>query len=116
MQCKDIPDRPILEMLARNYGQWCFWYPDWPDPDRCLASAMPPGTPEKLMLAKMKQMVRRGVAEGCTCGCRGDFEITDKGLAELKSALRAQWLATADVLEKWKFQRWWEALDSLTRR
>ncbi len=43
--------------------------------------AMPPGTPEKVQLAKMRQLHRRGLVSGCACGCRGDWEITDTGLA-----------------------------------
>ncbi len=34
---------------------------------------------EKLILAKMKQLIKRGLVDGCACGCRGDFEITPKG-------------------------------------
>jgi hypothetical protein len=81
MKCKDIPDRPILEMLAKNptrYHNWCFGN----EFDVCRA--MPPETPEKLRLAKMRMMIRRGVVDGCPCGCRGNFVITEKGLAELK--------------------------------
>ncbi len=25
-QCKDIPDRPILEFLLSHRGKWCNWY------------------------------------------------------------------------------------------
>ncbi len=42
--------------------------------------AMPKDTPPKVALAKMKALHKRGFVGGCTCGCRGDFEITDKGL------------------------------------
>jgi hypothetical protein len=45
--------------------------------------AMPDGVPSKLALAKMRKMILRGVVGGCGCGCRGDFVITEKGLAEL---------------------------------
>lgn len=29
--------------------------------------------PPKVVLAKLKSMVKRGLIHGCTCGCRGDF-------------------------------------------
>jgi hypothetical protein len=29
--------------------------------------------PDKLVLAKARKLVRRGVIDGCVCGCRGDF-------------------------------------------
>lgn len=89
MQCKDIPDRPILAFLAdmprwpqnglRMWGNWG----SREDNANTVLHAMPLGTPEKLALAKIRQMIRRGVVEGCGCGCRGDFQITDKGQLEL---------------------------------
>jgi len=82
MQCKDIPDRPILEMLAKNPEQWHNWYFG---NDFDVGKAMPVGTPEKLVLSKMQMMIRRGVVDGCPCGCRGDFVITEKGMNELSS-------------------------------
>lgn len=33
------------------------------------------GVPAKATLAKLKSMKRRGVIDGCTCGCRGDFRL-----------------------------------------
>lgn len=31
--------------------------------------------PPKVVLAKLKSMVKRGILTGCTCGCRGDFTV-----------------------------------------
>lgn len=31
------------------------------------------GIPEKVVLAKAKRLVQRGLISGCGCGCRGDF-------------------------------------------
>ena len=81
MQCKDIPDEPILRFLARNPTVWHNWFGD--KYENSVTHAMPPNTPEKLALGKMRQMIRRGVVDGCPCGCRGDFVITEKGLHEL---------------------------------
>lgn len=84
MQCKDIPDRPILEMLALNPEQWHQWDVCYePNKQFDVMNAMPEGTPPRLALAKMRMMIRRGVVGGCPCGCRGDFTITDEGLLEL---------------------------------
>jgi hypothetical protein len=94
MQCKDIPDGPILDFLTRippyedgTPRSWAtsYWSEDF-KPDSSVGNAMPAGTPQKLIIAKMRQMIRRGVVDGCTCGCRGDFEITDKGRAEITTA------------------------------
>ena len=76
MQCKDIPDIPILIFLAQRPDEWHNWYfGDEKDVHRC----MPAGIPEKLVLAKMRQLIKRGLVDGCDCGCRGDFEISQKG-------------------------------------
>lgn len=82
MQCKDIPDKPILEFLLKHKGEWCTWYSvDETD----VSQAMPKDLPnKKLVLAKMRQLMRRGLVDGCNCGCRGDFEITEKGEQWLK--------------------------------
>lgn len=89
MQCKDIPDAPVLRFLTDlppwedgRPRTWANWYAPSP---AAVQNAMPPGVPDRLALAKMRQMIRRGVVTGCPCGCRGDFEITDKGRAELAS-------------------------------
>lgn len=92
MQCKDIPTRPILEFLLRHAGSWHNWSgPEvaeqaWPNAEdkaswmsMSVRNAMPPGVPAKLVLAKMRILIRSGLVDGCDCGCRGDFEITDKG-------------------------------------
>ncbi len=81
MQVKDIPDEPILRFLAGPYDGWpvpgwATWY--WDDdfkPVNSVGHAMPEGVPRKLVLAKMKQMTRRGIVLGCACGCRGDFRL-----------------------------------------
>ncbi len=82
LQCKDIPDAPVLEFV-RDSNRWCTWFgPDQIDgalAENSVLRAMPRGTPEKLGLAKMRQLIRRGLIKGCGCGCRGDFEISAKG-------------------------------------
>jgi hypothetical protein len=87
MQCKDIPDAPIMEFLANQGGIGCTWlvHDGEPPGARCVLGAMPAGTPPKLALAKMSMLIRRGVVSGCTCGCRGDFELTSMGRGFIKS-------------------------------
>lgn len=54
-----------------------------------------PWVPTKLLLAKLEHMERRGLIDGCTCGCRGDFVVLKKGR---ESA--AEWMPLVDkVLE-----------------
>lgn len=81
MQCKDIPDRPVLEFLRRLDGKWANWY--GAKFENSVTHAMPADTPEKLVLAKMRRLIQRGLVDGCGCGCRGDFVLTEKGAALL---------------------------------
>ena len=82
MQAKDIPDRPVLEFLAGLNGRWGSMF----SPEIAETSvfrAMPEETPFKVARAKMGSLIRRGLVDGCDCGCRGDFEITAKGREHL---------------------------------
>lgn len=81
MQCKDIPDLDVLRFLAQLgcWGTW-FWFEDY-KPKNSVLNAMPPKTPVKVARAKMKRLISRDLVIGCSCGCRGDYEITEKGLA-----------------------------------
>lgn len=82
MQAKDIPDAPVLRFVEQHGGIGCNWFANddgSPMGDRSVLHAMPTETPAKVALAKMRGLVKRGLVTGCVCGCRGDFEITDKG-------------------------------------
>lgn len=39
-----------------------------------------PGMPDKVVLAKARKLVRRGLVDGCACGCRGDFTRAEVAL------------------------------------
>ncbi|NHZ94634.1 hypothetical protein [Massilia sp. CCM 8734] len=84
-QCKDIPGVPVLLFLAALRERNGTWFNL--DCDNTVVKAMPPGTPRKLVLSKMNMLLRRGLIDGCTCGCRGDFELTSAGAAHLAQAL-----------------------------
>jgi hypothetical protein len=79
MKTSDITDKQILEFLALHQGQWSTWGKGYSMPT--VNDALPSDIPEKLVLSKMKNLIKRGLSGGCDCGCRGDYEITDKGLA-----------------------------------
>ena len=102
MQCKDIPDRPILEFLKRHIGQWCTHGIGYSMPT--IADAMPDHTPKKLQMAKMGQLIKRGLISGCACGCRGDYEITQKGIEYLEGGnngtTKLSFRAERDKLER----------------
>jgi len=81
VKTKDISDKAVLEYLAQFQGKWTsLWYGNLSDVND-VYYAMPKDTPPKVALSKMKRLHARGLVGGCPCGCRGDFEITDKGLA-----------------------------------
>ena len=78
MNCKDIPDIPILEFLLKmsESGMGCgCWFSGF---ENSVRNAMP-DVPDKLAIAKMARLIRRGLVDGCGCGCRGDYVITEKG-------------------------------------
>lgn len=95
VQCKEISTDAILRLLATRQGRWSTWFPAADvgieglaaDPEwtiwRQSDGIFPPGCSEKLVLAKMRQLLKNGFISGCGCSCRGDFEITDKGLAKI---------------------------------
>lgn len=71
MQAKDIPDIDILtEIERRRSVEGCpafYWWDGWKN------------FPPKAVLAKCASLIKRGLLEGCACGCRGDFTLTQKG-------------------------------------
>lgn len=81
MQTKDIDKLPVLRLLKQNRGKWTFF-----GYETGINTAMPKGTPLKLQLSVMRTLIKQDLVSGCACGCRGDFEITDKGLAYLLEA------------------------------
>lgn len=83
MQAEDIPNELILNWLAEHQGKWSFLSDDGSlkvgsGSDTVFA---PFTFSKKTILAKFKKLHKQGLVGGCCCGCRGDFEITDKGLA-----------------------------------
>lgn len=77
MQCKDISDEVFLGLVARlqsRNGRWVMRHEieeltEWP---------------WKIIIAKARKLILRGLLDGCYCGCRGDFEITIKGRKLIK--------------------------------
>lgn len=79
IHAKDISDVEMLRVVAAINAQWR-WALTY-DLDEAL-----PSFPRKVVLAKARQLIKRGLLDGCGCGCRGDFEITDKGRELLDAA------------------------------
>jgi hypothetical protein len=80
MQAKDIPTPSILhEINAIADLQDGSWVMRW------ALEPLYPQVPERLLLAKLRQLIKNGLIDGCACGCRGDLELTDKGYAFLEA-------------------------------
>lgn len=83
IQCKDIPTLPILQLMASEPDHWWYWFNtgEW-----SITRAMPDNLPPKLVQAKMRNLIIKGYVDGCPCGCRGDYELTNKGRALLEAS------------------------------
>lgn len=75
LQCKDISDVPVLRLLAR-FDSHATIFEGFAN---SVQQGMPANTPKNLVRAKMDSLIRRKLVDGCTCGCRGDFKLTDAG-------------------------------------
>lgn len=42
-----------------------------------------PNMPQEVVLSKARELMRRGLLNGCLDGCRGDFTLTQKGRGTL---------------------------------
>ena len=102
VQAKHVPEAPILRFLATLQRAHGVTHKTLPRPATHWVDERPPenidgdpwsipsevpeaaGFPWKVLLAKMAAMQRRGLVDGCACGCRGDWVITDKGRAALE--------------------------------
>jgi len=103
IRCKDIPDLPILqflELIRQKHIICAYYHCGALNVHAAYAGLTFPGFPSfvghafpdhardqpKLILAKMGKLIAKGLITGCTCGCRGDFQITEKGIQYLTSA------------------------------
>lgn len=92
MQCKDIPEKPILQflddLLFLSRDKYSIGFngtaTQFSEFDNSIHKAFPSGCNNNLIKAKMGQMIKKGLVDGCNCGCRGDYEITEKGKQLLK--------------------------------
>lgn len=90
LQCKDLSTLTILKFLAQfNSMQWKIWWANTPTNDwgdRSIANQFPEinQQTEWVLYRKMERLVNKGYVGGCSCPCRGDYYITNKGLALLQ--------------------------------
>lgn len=77
IQAKHVPDLPVLKFLKSMGDQWATNGPL--EFAHSVLHAMPPEIPRKVAVAKMASLIKRGLVNGCPCGCRGDYHLTAAG-------------------------------------
>lgn len=82
----EIPVMPVIGLLyvlghREPHGVWGTWFSGF---DNSVLNAMPVGTTEIRARAFMRVLSTLNLVEGCHCGCRGDYELTNKGTAYFK--------------------------------
>lgn len=66
-----LPWKPQHDSAWELFPHWVFiWHLE------CLM----PIFPSEVIHAKARRLMARGLLTGCDCGCRGDFELTAKGV------------------------------------
>jgi hypothetical protein len=69
VKAADVDPGDLLALVAEPN-----WYGgDWHDTYR-LSDTMQ--IPVKVLTAKLRRLKRRGIVDGCPCGCRGDWHLT----------------------------------------
>jgi hypothetical protein len=75
-QAKDVPEAVILHALSKRPGEWHVQ-----DGDGSIMPSITAEAPElaafppKVLRRKLGAMARRGIINGCECGCRGDWHV-----------------------------------------
>lgn len=79
IQAKDVPLQELLAAVEGEASGWTTGATWW-----TLATTL--GYPEKVVLARLRAFLRRGLVDGCGCGCRGDFRLTEAGREAMEAA------------------------------
>lgn len=74
MKASDLPDRAMLAVVAaltqeHEHATVTIW----------KVCEIFFNVPPKVVHAKLRRLIRRGLVDGCYCGCRGDFSLTVNG-------------------------------------
>jgi len=79
MKASDLSDEGILSVLRQRCGVWHTHFPSTGGVMPRVYDPSFPDAPQKVLLAKLRSMCRRGLIRGCACGCRGDWHVDDRG-------------------------------------
>lgn len=91
IQAKHISDLKMLQVVRDNQVRMQGLGGYWSEIPTCEVWTFTndlchsfPDVPTKVVRAKLASLVKRGLLIGCTCGCRGDFHPTQKGIELLE--------------------------------
>ncbi len=73
MKASDLDNCEVLGVVERSCLERGYWT------NTVVVAAAFPDAPFKVVAAKLSRLLKRGFVDGCDCGCRGDWELTDKG-------------------------------------
>lgn len=82
-QAKDIPDVVMLSAVLEINAPHDTCNPYKTHCDRGHPATvwnLLPQYANKVVNAKLRQLKKRGMVDGCPCGCRGDWTLTQKGI------------------------------------
>lgn len=81
VQAKDIPDEVFIAAVAtcsvrqaQEWGHADAWS-NRMDVTAELSQVLGVEVPWKVTIAKAAKLIKRGLMDGCACGCRGDFDL-----------------------------------------
>lgn len=92
LQAKDIDELPILQFLLdleeRDTHLGATWFETLDSETgehfpNSLYNVLPTTIPTRVLQAKMRSLIKRKLVDGCGCGCRGDYTITELGKEHL---------------------------------
>ena len=69
MKASDISEQEFMAVIIAASPKWVSRWR--------MAEALGGKYPEKVVLAKARKLIKRGLIRGCGCGCRGDFRLPD---------------------------------------
>jgi hypothetical protein len=75
MKASDLSDDGILSVLMKMPGTWHTTPHGSGGIMPIVYDPANPDAPYKVLLAKLRSMKRRGLIDGCGCGCRGDWHV-----------------------------------------
>ena len=73
---KDLNETTVLDLIKRLQQQTGVWAMLC-DVEQAIHRVISIDVPDKVILAKLRSLGRRGKITGCTCGCYGGFEVVE---------------------------------------